>query len=153
MTKISKCFMDNPIANDFFYLMVGKKLGEGIHRTVYLDRLDESAVIKFETRWNEAFANVSEWQIWNEVRNNHELKKWFAPCISISPSGNVLVQRYAADLHKSELPKKVPEIFYDMKPENWGMYKGHPVARDYANHGIYHRGLRKTKMTKVCWDR
>ncbi len=77
---------------DLFGLVAGDKLGYGIHRVVWA--WGAEYVVKHE-RTAGAFRNVSEMRLWREVRNTPHAK-WFAPCLSISPNGQWLVQQRAA---------------------------------------------------------
>ncbi len=94
------------------FLLIGKKIGEGLSRAVYEfndpncwgRHIDTGApmiasrsskyVIKVEKPGG-MFQNVQEWTVWHWV-NGTPLAKWFAPCISISPCGLYLVQERTA---------------------------------------------------------
>jgi len=93
---------------------------------------------------------VMEWQVWDRVAWVEGIKDWFCPLVGISNCGTVLIQKKAIDLRKEELPERVPSFFTDLKTENWGMYNGKPVIRDYGTHLLMERGMTKA-MKKAKW--
>lgn len=117
-------------SDDLFYMLTGDKLGEGQYRTVYDYQLEKGRVIKHDTREN--WSNVSEHMLYG-VSMGTELEKWLAPVYWLSPGGIWLIMAKTTPIPAGKLPKKVPKIFTDLKPENWGMYKGRPVCHDYGN--------------------
>jgi len=126
-------FIASTIARDLFNVCTNNvALGEGIHRTVFRCQFDPTLVFKFETGEEGRFANVSEWTLWETAKDMPHIKRWLAPCVAISPNGNVLVQKYAGYINRDHLPKRVPHFFCDLKPSNWGLYEGHAVCRDYG---------------------
>lgn len=138
-------------SNDFVRLFLGKKLGYGEHRDVYAHDLDPRYVLKIE-RQACLFANVSEWDIWNNLRHG-DFKEWLAPCIAISPNGIVLVQARTEPVKlediRTEVPK-VPAFLTDLKVQNWGRLDGRIVCHDYGNHRFYGIGATK-RMRKADW--
>ena len=147
-------FSGNSIAMDTFYMLCGEKLGEGASRSVYRYRANAQYVIKFEHAEHD-FSNMAEFDLWRELKRPlpgyRQIRKWFAPVIDISPSGNILFQLYIPDIPKEKLPKRVPACFADLKRENWGILRGQPVCRDYGNHHAYMHGLASGKMKKAEW--
>lgn len=140
---------------ELFKLMCGKQLGEGSSRAVYEHKSDRSLVFKFQAP-NDGFQNVIEWETWQRVKYT-ELAEWFAPCISISPCGTVLVQKRTrpASVH----PDKVPAFFTDLKLQNFGMLLHDPdneeaggrfVCHDYGMHLMLEYGMTK-RMRKAKW--
>lgn len=142
-------FKANTLTADFFRLVAGDYLGGGMSRQVYECRLDPTLVIKFETD-SFRFQNVMEWQVWDRVRWVDGVKNWFCPLVSISPCGTILLQKKAQDLRDKELPKRVPAFFTDFKKENWGMYQGRPVIRDFGTHLLMENGMTK-RMKRPEW--
>lgn len=142
-------FAENMIALDFFNSLVGQHLGTGTMRSVYRWLANDKMVVKFEHE-SKKFANVSEHDLWNEVRGLPQLAKWFAPVYDISPCGNVLWQKFIPDIPIDKLPKRIPECFCDLKAENWGIWRGQPVCRDYGNHAAFVHGL-STRMAPAKW--
>lgn len=147
-TDPKQWFNHNVMASDFYSAVIGDRLGEGAYRAVYRCVFDPKLVFKFETAKG-TFSNVSEWDIYSEVRGT-PLEKWFAPCVHIADNGNVLIQYYARTIKPKELPKRIPGFFTDLQPTNWGMYRGHPVCRDYGMNHAMRLGL-KTKMKPASW--
>lgn len=124
--------MDHSIINeDAIKVLCGKKLGFGVTRAVYEYNLDpENYVIKIEPENNGA--NRKEYDFWDEVQFT-EHKKWFAPCVWISPAGRMLVQRRTkpiTDLKK--IPEKIPAFLKDTKYLNFGWLGKQLVMHDYG---------------------
>lgn len=129
-----------------FWLLCGKRLGAGVYREVYECLLLEDCVVKVESG-SRNFSNQLEWEIWHEVKDT-PFEKWFAPCVSISPNGSVLVQKRTS--RPLAFPDKVPAFFTDLKQENYGWFNGHLVAHDYGNNLLFQTGLTK-RMKKARW--
>jgi hypothetical protein len=126
---IEKCFTGT-VAKDLFSLVRGELLGEGVARHVYGYDLDESLVMKFEIG-GQSFQNVAEWEVWRWARGTSKAR-WLAPCISISPSGSVLLQKRVEPLPRSQRPKRLPAWLSDVKTENFGILDGKVVCCDYG---------------------
>lgn len=138
-------------SSDLFGMFCGKEIGRGQYRTVWQHQLDKKLVIKHDTCVN--WSNVHEWSIFCELQYG-PLEKWLAPVYWLSPRGIWLIQARTTPLKDGQFPKRVPAMFSDVKPENWGMWRGHPVCHDYGNHALYRLG-RKTGalMQTVAWNR
>ena len=121
----------DPIAKDFIKLFCGKKIGAGSARVVYECSIDESLVIKIEENGGSS-QNVKEWEVWQEMQYHKDMKKWFAPCVYISPCGIVLVQKKVTPAYKKHYPKRVPKCLGDLKYQNFGMMDGRFVCFDYG---------------------
>jgi len=141
-------FNDNTIARDFFSLCAGKLLGKGVGREVYRSNIDSNQVFKVETS-SCSFQNILEWEAWDAVKSTW-YAKWFAPCLSISPCGTVLLQQYVPDIEIKDLPEDVPAFFTDLKQKNWGILNGQPVCRDYGRTLLMDRSLTR-KTRKADW--
>lgn len=116
--------------NEARSLFLGDFLGRGSTREVYAIHSDDSSVIKIETG-SRAFQNVEEWSCWTWLKHL-PISDWFAPCISISAAGSMLIQRRVYPMRPGERPVKVPAFLCDLKPENFGMLDGRPVCCDYG---------------------
>lgn len=116
---------------EFFDLIVGQRLGGGIARNVYVNRLDETTVIKFESA-NQSFQNANEWQLWEAHQYHKPVSKWLAPCLHISACGSILIQKRTEPIPKKLLPALVPSWASDLKQENWSLLDGKPVMHDYG---------------------
>jgi hypothetical protein len=122
---------------ELFHMMAGDRIGQGIAREVYLWAPDHDYVIKFELADCD-FQNVTEWLLWESAPN--AARKWLAPCEHISPNGKILIQRRCTPwLGK---PPKHPKWMDDMHMNNWGTYKGRPVAMDYGRTRAFGRAFR-----------
>lgn len=120
--------------DDLKRLVLGEKLGAGVYRTVYEYALDPKLVVKVE-KDDGCFANVREWDLWQEVESMPTLRDWFAPVVAISPCGLLLVQRRTKRITRLDrVPEKVPEFFTDLKIDNWGKLGKRYVCHDYAMH-------------------
>jgi len=121
---------------DFFNLVAGELLGQGIHRKVFECRLNPDYVIKCEQD-HSTFANVREWTIWDDCRWYKPVAQWLAPCIDISPNGLTLIQRKVIPFREGDpMPEKVPGWMMDVKPQNFGWLvidgERRPVLHDYT---------------------
>jgi hypothetical protein len=136
--------------DDLINLLCGKQLGAGQYRTVFQCAIDPERVIKHDNGDN--FSNINEWQIFSEFEGT-PLEQWIAPVFWLSPRGLWLIQAKTTPIAAGQLPKKVPAIFADTKPDNWGMYKGRPVCHDYGNHNLYNLARRSALVLKrPDWD-
>lgn len=139
------------VVRDFIFMTVGDKIGSGQNRTVYEYQLDTTKVLKFEATGT-MFQNTIEWKVWQHVKNDKRLNKWFAPCYTISPWGGVLVQARVAPLTPKRAPKKMPAFLCDFKYANYGIYNGRVVCCDYGLPALlFDHGLLSTRMKKVKW--
>jgi hypothetical protein len=133
---------------DLVNMMCGERLGSGIGREVFVNSLDKTQVIKFEGNAC-SFQNVIEWETWKRVVGT-EFERWFAPCISISPNGSVLIQ--ARTTVPTKFPDQMPVFLTDFKRANYGVYKGRVVAHDYGTNLLMERGMSKRMRKPYWWD-
>lgn len=138
----------NVVEKDFFWTICGERLGGGMSRDVYSCTLDPTVVIKFEDG-QRRFQNIMEYEAWQEVEQT-EFAKWFAPVVSISPCGTVLIQKRTKPLKASRYPDEMPAFLGDFKHTNYGMYKGHLCAHDYGRTRLMTAGLTK-RMIHANW--
>ena len=130
-------------------LILGKKLGSGIHRDVFEYKQDNNLVIKCSIEYPNI--NILEFEVWLMVKDT-QISKWFAPCIDISPCGMYLIQKKIEIRPESEYPKLVPSFFDDLKYSNYGWIKDKFVCCDYAGFiasSMSHKWSGKLK--KVEW--
>ncbi len=115
-----------------FNLLCGPQLGEGIHRQVFLCRIDPTLVVKVETDDNYwQGANAAEWKNWDENSYAPSFSKWLAPCMWISPNSRIMLQKRTTQIPSHLIPKQLPAWLMDVKWENFGYYDGRIVAHDY----------------------
>lgn len=119
---------------DLFNLLTGKTIGWGQYRRVYEHAFDKRLVIKQDDGQN--FSNLNEWQVWNEFKDT-PLGLWLAPVHFCSPRGLWIVMARTRPIPIGKFPKRIPALFTDIKPDNWGMYRGRPVCHDYGNHTVF----------------
>jgi hypothetical protein len=134
------------IFEEAFNLLCGRKIGEGIHRTVYACRIDPKMVVKVEhdTDWFVG-SNAKEYANWEFNSEYKKVSNWLAPCAWISPNGRVMLQHRTQPMAIYNMPKSVPAFFTDIKPDNWGWYGGRAVCHDYPQMIVTHN----TRMKKV----
>jgi hypothetical protein len=141
---------------ELFNMVCGRVLGEGQNRTVYEHKFDSSVVIKMDTGDGRWFQNVAEWLVWDAVKDTAHAK-WFAPCVTISECGKVLVQRRT--VRAINHPEQVPAYMCDLKINNFGILVPRAntdeeerfVCHDY---GLLTRMLRtgaSKRMTNAQW--
>jgi len=133
------------VTNDFLQIFCGDLLGDGISRQVYQCTIDKTLVIKVEHA--RTFQNVIEWDVWDCVKDT-EFSKYFAPCISISQGGHVLLMKKTSPMKK--YPEKIPAFLTDTKRANYGQYKGQFCCHDYGNNLLIEKGLTK-RLVKANW--
>jgi len=137
-------------ASDLFHLICGQMIGEGQYRQVFEHSLDKTKVMKHDSGKN--WSNISEYQIWAEFQNT-PIGKWLAPVDWVSARGLWLIQARTTPIAIGEFPKRVPAIFSDLKPSNWGMLNGRPVCHDYGNHALFTLVLKEASVLKrVVWE-
>lgn len=123
--------------SDFIDFFCGDFIGEGTKRTVYEFKLNKKLVVKID-RSNGEFYNVSEWDIWHNIKECHPKAAGFlAPCLNISNAGKILTKLRTTPIKKEQLLKKIPAFLGDTKIQNWGMLDKRIVCHDYANHFLY----------------
>lgn len=109
--------------------VAGKIIGVGQYRDVYALKGNSNYVIKFHRfRDDGRFCNVTEYVNYNNC-NGLKLQKWLAPVEACAENGLWLIMARTTPIKK--LPNKIPSALYDLKPENFGMYKGRVVCHDY----------------------
>jgi hypothetical protein len=116
---------------DLAMFTCGQYLGGGIGREVFVLRTDETKVIKFASSFGNQ--NVIEYELWQIIESDKDLKPWFAPVHGISGHGQWMIQSRTHPIELKDCPKKVPAIFTDIKAENWGWLDGRPVCHDYGS--------------------
>jgi len=124
----------------------GYLIGTGQYRQVFGTKLNRSYVIKWEHNLEASqFCNIGEYRAWNWFYETR-YAKWFAPVHFVSDDSKLLMMQRADPIKISDLPKRVPPFFGDLKASNWGMIKGKPVCIDYA---IIHP--KSGPLTKPKW--
>lgn len=129
----------------------GARISGGASRAVYDFPLLPGTVIKITS---DPPANMNEWEVWKAVsKMDYSLKKWFAPCLHVSPTGHFLIQKKVKPLKKVKLPQKVPSLFTDIKVSNWGYIGKQFVCHDYQHleNAIFH-SMGSMKDVSKDWD-
>jgi len=131
---------------DCFNMLCGRKIGEGIHRTVYECKIRPDLVVKVENQEMRYFANVMEDKFWADHQYYEKVAKWLCPIEFLSPDGRLLLMR-RAEQGNITFPDQLPSFLTDLKPENFGMLEGRLVCIDYA----LTVPNPNTRMKKVNW--
>lgn len=142
-------YFNNTLSKDLFNLVAGDKISEGSDRSVYNFALNSDLVVKFETT-SKGFQNIMEWETWKVVENDKDAKRWFAPCIQISPCGTILLMEKTTPAPRDKYPLKIPAFLTDTKYSNYGILRGKFVCHDYGLHLLMENGLTK-RMIKADW--
>lgn len=120
---------------DAFSLLCGVKLGSGEFRDVFECRLNPQLVVKVEIEpdhgWR-TFNNVLEYEFWQYVADNKNVRKWLAPIKYRSPDMRLIVQERCERIPDHMLPKTLPSFLTDIKRSNFGLLNGRVVCVDYA---------------------
>lgn len=138
-------------------LFVGDCIGEGSSRSVFELAREPNKVLKMEYA-GKTFHNVIEWKIWQAVRDT-PVADWFAECYEIDCWGGALIQR-RADVFESEKAflqalertraGHVPDIFDDVRYNNFGLIAEVVVCVDYGYSHIFDR-LRNELLIEGGW--
>lgn len=140
--------MKKIVGKDFVNLICGKLIGEGQYRKVFEFKQDETLVIKYA---HEPKYNILEYLLW-EKASFTDIGKWLAPIRWISPDCYWIIQARTQPIRPEELPKKIPAIFCDLKPENWGLLGGRPVCHDYGFSSAFDLARKEgKKLVNVNW--
>ena len=130
-------------------LIIGKKLGLGIHRDVYEFYFSDEKVLKVANCAEGRANNIIEYRIYDELQNS-KYKKHFAKCFGVSINGKYLLQEKITIKDIKKYPKTIPHFFTDTKHENYGWTnKGKFVCCDYSL-TIITNGF-TDKMKKANW--
>lgn len=135
------------VTQDLLRILLGKSLGRGSARQVYRHPQRPDLVIKVEDAGG-SFQNVVEWTAWEQVKHT-KWAKWFAPCLEISPTGVVMIQKLTQPLPKDLRTFQLPNLLSDFKPENFGMLDGQVVAHDYGVGNFFSNGIGATRLRTI----
>jgi hypothetical protein len=136
---------------DALTLLCGDLLGSGVSRQTYVYAADKNYVVKMQHSTAD-FQNQTEWKLWHDLKGveGRGLDKWLAPCIRISDMGTWMIQKRTTPVTLDYLKKKynrIPEMFTDLKADNWGLLDGKLVCHDYGRL-VYHV---KPILVKAKW--
>ena len=134
------------VQRDFNNMMLGERLGSGIGREVFVDRLNPRRVIKLEEN---GFQNVTEHLVWAALCDT-PWASWFARCYWISPNGRILIQqRTYLPKKPPPLPELVPNFVVDAWERNMGVINGRWVFCDYGHTNLLRLGLQNFRWVPV----
>lgn len=132
-----------------FYSLCDALIYTGMSRAVWSSKLLPDCVIKVEETAR-MFQNVIEWETWQRVKDT-PLRRWFAECVSISPSGSVLVMKRTRPAADRDYPIMMPIFLNDFKRRNYGMTGKNLVCHDYGISNLMDWGQSK-RMVKANWS-
>lgn len=136
------------IHKEVFRLLCEDEIGSGMSRRVWTSPFLPGRVVKTE-EGSRRFQNVFEWETWNQVKDT-KWARWFAPCVTISPCGGVLVMERTSRPTEKQFVARMPVFLTDFKRENYGMLKGRLVCHDYGTNVLMQTGL-NDRLKKVEW--
>ncbi|HAH35126.1 MAG TPA: hypothetical protein DCL81_00790 [Algoriphagus sp.] len=127
----------------------GELIGKGTYRDVYELKANPRYVVKIERDMSTGrFCNATEYVNWCDLRFWDFIEPWLCPCVRITETSQVLIQKRAKPIESiDQLPKEVPAIFTDLKRSNWGILNKRAVITDYP----YLRHVFTQKMRKPKW--
>jgi hypothetical protein len=134
------------ILRDWMQSALGKKIGEGIGRQVFVYGLNPQFVVKVE---QSGFQNIVEHELWEVVKDT-SFKKWFAPVRDISGLGTILLMERTLPALRKAYPKHMPQFLGDYKYSNYGLLRGRLVCHDYGSMVIATNGINGA-MRKADW--
>lgn len=114
----------------------GKLLGCGASRRVYECKSSPDMVIKVEK--GEYAQNLYEYHLYNSLKISCEIGRrhiihYFCPVLDLCGLGKYLIMPKAKVMTSyNQIPKVFRRIFNDLKPSNFGYYRGLPVCVDYG---------------------
>ncbi len=119
--------------------LIGKFIGAGWHRAVFIHKKNPTLVIKVAHRHLTGERNRMEWEVWHNAPAY--IKKHLVPCVEISDDGIYLVCERGEAV--SEI-KKYPHAFRKSRgdtktPTNWVKIDGKLLLADYAHGDIYNK--------------
>jgi hypothetical protein len=129
------------------FLCGGRLLGEGSFRSVYgYLSTGGNFAIKIAKCDYGIRCNIEEYNTWQDL-SHFQVSRWFAPCVSISKAGTILLQDYTENLRPGKY--KIPAFFEDVKPENFGLLNGKIVCRDYGQSSLRLKGMKATPTQQL----
>ena len=126
----------------------GEMIGQGTYRDVYELKGNPRYVVKIERDMSTGrFCNATEWVNWCDLRFWDFIEPWLCPCVRITETSQVLIQKRAKPISMDLLPENVPAVFTDLKRSNWGILNKRPVLLDYP----YLKYTMSQRMRKPKW--
>jgi hypothetical protein len=144
---------DSSVIKDFINGMLGKALGSGVARQVWVSSLDETLVVKVQDP-SSGLQNLLEWETYLACKET-KWAKYLTPCIGISPCGLILVQKRIEPLNKKFESHKLPNFLTDFKRSNYGMFEDRVVCCDYGTNQLIDMGAKGKQIkliTPEWWD-
>lgn len=130
-------------------MIIGKHLGRGYSRDVYIHAMEPSIVVKIAMNADGVIANTNEFDIWDEVQHwkgkYENLKNFFCPVTAMSSDCKVLFMKRTQPLRVEDIPNEVYTWVTDQKLENFGILDGRLVIHDYGLTLIKNGGITNRK--------
>lgn len=140
------------VLDEFARFLVGPLIGQGLSRSVYEWKPDDSLVLKVANN-DKLFQNIVEYRFWTDYQGT-ALERWLAPCRLISDSGRFLLQAKCKELAPSRWPKRIPAALKcDSHSGNIMSYNGRAVFCDYGYAEVdFGQGGQRMRMTQPLGD-
>ncbi len=130
-------------------MLLGGFLGQGASRYVFESAMNPDHVIKIDV--SDQHSNVAEYECWRKVSHVPKIARWFAPAVSISRHGTIMIMEKArTDVDTKKFPKLIPKFFDDVTPNNFGFIGKRFVCIDYSQHLLWETGM-KIEMREIIW--
>lgn len=115
-------------ADEVIDMFLGKELGSGSFRKVFVFKPDQSLVIKYQHQ-DDDHSNILEFNFYHNCP--YQYKRFLAEPFLLSSSGRFLLQERTKPAIK--YPEYVPAFLADLKTSNFGITRGGRfVCHDYA---------------------
>lgn len=139
------------IQADLNQMLFDVRIDDGATREVYVYRPDPTLVIKVEQE--STFHNVREHDIWFVVKGT-KWAKWFAPVRNLSPLGRALLMARTRPWRNGDpmFPRRIPDVFVDVRRCNWGILNGRWVCHDYGYSRVLAHGIRDVALIKTVME-
>lgn len=140
------------LALDVRNMLFGEYQGHGSHRAIFHHATHDDLIVKVENSAR-SFCNITEYHVWEAVKDIPAVARWLAPVVAISPNGQVLLMKRCEEATAaSRLPSRVPAWLADLKAENWGFLDGRPVCFDYGHNWLIERAA-TARLKRAKWGR
>lgn len=120
--------------DSLFAPLMGSPIGTGFSRVVLTYQGYPDLVIKVGYRHAQA-GNWTEWNLWNQIKDEEALAPLFGECVAMSASGRFLVMEKLEDLTDEQAAERLcPPWVTDRKRSAFGINKaGEIKLRDYGH--------------------
>jgi hypothetical protein len=128
--------------NDDFFKYVGKFIGKGQSRLVYLNNMDDKTIVKIRKKDKYLINNIIEYGVWDKYKNT-PFSKFLCPIVNVSDDKKYIIMKKALIIHKKSpteyvenFKKRCDSIIIEIKN-----FCSKLTDFDYNNFGIYNDNL------------